>query len=672
MALKVHRSGLAALIPALALAGAARAADEHGRYETYLLLHKVGAETYDLKADGDGKILSLRTSLSDRGSARSSAWTLKLDGHGRPILLEQKRDGAPADEVWRTSVDHGQATVQEPSGTRTFSAPSKAFVGFASMPAALQMQLMRYWKAQGSPARLPILRASDQAPPLEIRRVGVDTAQVGGKPLRLTRYTIDNLLFGHEIVWMDPRGRLAALMTFAGGLPLEQVLEAYQPSFDLLVKSGVRQEMALLDGFDRQVKPEMTGSFAIVGARLIDGVGAEAIPESTVIVRNGRIAAAGPRGKVALPAGIKVIHAEGQSVLPGLWEMHSHYSGVEFGPALLAAGVTTARDCGGEFRFLTAVRRKIDREHALGPRLLLAGLIDSGGPLAFGAVDTETPAEGIAAVDRYADAGFQQIKVYTQLKPDVLAAISAEAHRRGMTVTGHVPAAVDAFGGIAAGMDQINHLQFVTRPMQPEGGGPIDLSGDRAKALIKLMKDHQTVVDPTDGWGEMAGHPKAIRAAAFEPGLDDAPFVLAAKFEALGGPGDPARFRERMDTSGRVIKALYDAGVPIVAGSDTGLIGYGVDRELELYVAAGLPPMAAIQTATLGAARAMKLDKETGSIEVGKRADLVLVEGDPLSNISDLRRVTKVVRAGDLYDSAALGRLVGFRRTHGPVPPHGL
>jgi imidazolonepropionase-like amidohydrolase len=242
-----------------------------------------------------------------------------------------------------------------------------------------------------------------------------------------------------------------------------------------------------------------------------------------------------------------------------------------------------------------------------------------------------------------------------------------------MTFAGHVPAAVDAFGGIEAGMDQINHLQFVTRAMLPEGAnGPVDLNSDRAKALIALMKARQTVVDPTEGWGEMAGHPASIRAASFESGLQAAPFVLAAKFEALGGPVDAGRFRERMAANGRVIKALYDAGIPIVAGSDTGLIGYGIDRELELYVQAGLPPMAAIQTATLGAARAMKLDGESGSVEVGKRADLMLVEGDPLSNISDLRRVTKVLRNGQMYDSVALGRSVGFHRSHGPAPSPSL
>ena len=651
---------------------------EHGAYVTYLLRHAVGSETYSLSAPGvQGSRLTIASTLSDRGSVRASATTLTMGADFAPLDLEVKRAGAPAGETWRAQVGAASATVEEPGGQRTFATPPVAYVGFPSMPAAVQMVMLRYWRLHHQPASLPILRASDQAPPLEIRRVGEDVValpQGRSRTVRLTRYTVANLMFGREILWMDEQGRLAALMTFAGGLPQEQILDVYAPAFAQLVQSGVRQEMANLDELGRQVRPEATGAFAIVGARLIDGTGAPTVADSVVVVRDGKIAAAGPRATVALPAGLRVIHAEGQSLLPGLWEMHSHYSGVEFGPALLAAGVTTARDCGGEFDFLTTVRRKLNQTNALGPRLLLAGLIDSGGPLAFGAVDAATPAQGVAAVDRYADAGFEQIKVYTQLQPDVLKAISAEAHRRGLTVTGHVPAAVDAFEGIADGMDQINHLQFVTRAMRPPGSRAdseataVDLGSQRAQALIALMKAHGTVVDPTIGWGEMASHPKGVRAASFEPGLDAAPFTLSSKFEAMGGPLDETRFHERMQANGQVIDALFKAGVPIVAGSDTGLIGYGIDRELELYVQAGLPPMAAIQTATLGAARAMKLDRDSGSVEVGKRADLVLVDGDPLANISDLRRVVKVVRNGQLYDSQALGRSVGFARTPPRAP----
>jgi imidazolonepropionase-like amidohydrolase len=193
--------------------------------------------------------------------------------------------------------------------------------------------------------------------------------------------------------------------------------------------------------------------------------------------------------------------------------------------------------------------------------------------------------------------------------------------------------------------------------------GVVDLNSDRSRKLLALLKEKNIVVDPTDSWGEMSGHPRGEDVATFEPGIDAAPFTLASKFRAMGSAdADVEKFKARMKTNLEVIGALYKAGIPIVAGSDTGLIGYGLDRELELYVQAGMTPMAAIQTATLNAARAMKLDGDSGTIQVGKRADLVLVDGNPLHNISDIRHVRKVVTDGRMYDSQRLARSVGFTR----------
>jgi imidazolonepropionase-like amidohydrolase len=638
---------------------------EEGSYSIHLLLHKIGTEHYTVTETTPGHLEMMTTSTSsDRGMKRTVTSKLEMGASFAPLLLEQSASGGSSTDEWRTEVKGGTAAVQERGVDRTMRSPAVAFVGYGTMSASMQMMMMRYWKVHHQPMRLPILRASTEALPVEIRLVGHDSYSLQGRMVRLTRYTVANLMFGREIVWMNDDGRLAALMTFAGGLPLEEIREGYESVESQLEHSGVQQEMLDLDDLDRDVPAVAKGTFAIVGARLIDGTGSSPVEHSIVMVRDGRITAAGSAETVRVPAGVRVIHAEGKSLLPGLWEMHAHYSGVEFGPALLAAGVTTARDCGGEFEFLTTVRSKIDRDHALGPKLLLAGLIDSGGPLAFGYVDVTTPEEAVAAVDMYADAKFEQIKVYTQIQPDVLKAISAEAHRRGMTVTGHVPAAVNAFDGIADGMDQINHLQFVTRAMVPEGHtGPVDLESKRAQEMITLLKEKQIVVDPTLGWGEMAGHPKSVDVASFEPGINAAPFTLSSKFRALGVPAaDEAKFHERMETNLKVVGALYRAGVTIVPGSDTGLLGYGLDRELELYVQAGMPPMAAIQSATLVPARVMKLDGEVGSIEVGKRADLILVQGNPLEHISDIRRVVSVVANGRMYDSKKLGRSVGFSR----------
>lgn len=211
-------------------------------------------------------------------------------------------------------------------------------------------------------------------------------------------------------------------------------------------------------------------------------------------------------------------------------------------------------------------------------------------------------------------------------------------------------------------MDQINHLNYVSNMIRMPGAdrGPIDTNSEQAKKAIQFFRDHHTVVDPTAGWGEMASHSKEVDVASFEPGIASAPFVLDAKFRGMGGSVSAAQMHTRTEQTLAVIGALHKGGVTIVPGSDTGLVGYGLLRELELYVQAGMTPMEAIQCATIVSARAMKLDHDSGTVEQGKRADLIIVNGNPAENISDLRKVTQVVANGKLYDTADLRRSVGF------------
>jgi imidazolonepropionase-like amidohydrolase len=261
-------------------------------------------------------------------------------------------------------------------------------------------------------------------------------------------------------------------------------------------------------------------------------------------------------------------------------------------------------------------------------------------------------------VGRYHAAGFEQIKLYTFLTPEVIKAVTDEAHRLGMTVTGHVPQALNAFQGVEAGMDMINHLNYVTSMMRAPDGA-IDVNSEAAQKAIQFFKDHHTVVDPTAGWSEMASHSKEVDVASFEPGIGAAPFVLDAKFRGMGGNTTAEQMRTAQTLA--AIGALHEAGVIIVPGSDTGLVGYGLIRELELYVQAGMTPLEAIQCATIVSARAMKLDRDSGSVEAGKRADLILVDGNPLADIRDLRKTSWVVANGVLYDARKLWRSVGFQ-----------
>jgi imidazolonepropionase-like amidohydrolase len=280
----------------------------------------------------------------------------------------------------------------------------------------------------------------------------------------------------------------------------------------------------------------------------------------------------------------------------------------------------------------------------------LAGLVDGGGPNAFGALNATTPEEGRELVRHYHKLGFQQMKLYSWLRPDVVAAICREAHALGMTVTGHVPTALTLLAAVDSGMDQIAHL--------PLRGDP---QSDSVRRVIAELKRHGTVIDPTASWGELLGHSTAEPVTTFQPVLHHLPPVLAQRIAAMGAPNDTATAHARLANALAIIRALHEAGVPIVPGTDEGIPGFSLYRELELYVKAGMTPMDAIRSATAVAARAMRLDEQVGTLESGKLADLLVLDADPLENISNIRRVRLVMARGVLYDSAALWRAVGFR-----------
>jgi imidazolonepropionase-like amidohydrolase len=208
------------------------------------------------------------------------------------------------------------------------------------------------------------------------------------------------------------------------------------------------------------------------------------------------------------------------------------------------------------------------------------------------------------------------------------------------------------FEAIEAGMDHVNHL----------GGVSQAIRDDNAEENIRFFKERGTVVDPTMAWGELTGHPLDMPAAEFEPGMLKAPYQLASLINTAGNATvDRAAFARRQSEQFSAIRTLHAAGIPIVAGTDKALPGHSLHRELELYVQAGLKPLDAIRAASIVAARAMGLDKEVGTIEPGKRADLILVNGNPLQNIHDIRKVSRVVTNGRMYDSAELWKIVGFK-----------
>jgi imidazolonepropionase-like amidohydrolase len=512
-------------------------------------------------------------------------------------------------------------------------------------PFSAQMLMLRYWKAHGRP------KVMQTAPGLPVNDVTIELR--GRDTIRgvaLDRYVVDGVVWGRETIWLDTAGNLAAAITRAGGLSFEAVREDLEPALKEFVERGTQDRIADLETITAAVKPTHQGDYALVGATVVDGTDRPPVRDAAIVIRDGRIAAVGPRAAVTVPQGLPVVPADGLTIIPGLWDMHTHATQVEWAPVYLGAGVTTVRDMGNEFEFITALRRAVSSGRALGPRLLAAGLIDGGGANAFGVYDAATPDEGRQWVRTYHDAGFEQIKVYMQLAPPVVEAICDEAHRLGMTVTGHVPASMTLESVVTAGMDQIAHLPIRGEATDPE-----------VVKTIAFLKAHGTVLDPTQSWGELLGHALGTPIAAFQSGITKVPPPLNRLFSNAGAADiDAAEARRRVERGLRIVKALRDAGVPVVAGTDEGVPGHSVHREIELYTEAGFTPLQALQSATIVPARVMKLDRELGTIEAGKRADLAILDGNPLDDIHNVRRVRWTVSNGRMYEAAALWKSVRF------------
>jgi cytosine/adenosine deaminase-related metal-dependent hydrolase len=233
---------------------------------------------------------------------------------------------------------------------------------------------------------------------------------------------------------------------------------------------------------------------------------------------------------------------------------------------------------------------------------------------------------------------------------------------------------MDIFQGVEAGMDQVNHIQYLLAPLppQPPDGASrdarlqalasVDVNGPEARHEIEFLKQHNTVVDPTLALYEWIYHPADQPVSTFEPGVTRVAPELAQPLNNSGVPLEAVAVSRRIfDNSVAMVGALHKAGVRVVAGTDQAIPGHSLHREIELYVQAGFTPLEAIQAATVVPAQVMGLDEEVGTVEVNKRADLILLDANPLDDVHNIRTVKYVVANGVIYPTAKLWESVGFK-----------
>jgi len=627
-------------------------------------LHKfqqhIGQETYQISRSANVITYNIDFKFVDRGSPVPLKAELAVTPNLEPVQLSIKGNVARSVSINDSiSIVNGEATIKVDDSLYKHKLSPLTFPVAGYAPGTVQQVLLQYWKNNHEPATINTLPNGS----VSIKKEGQDTLTFNSKKLILDRYSIAGLIWGNELLWVDKNGLLICLITNdAEADKLEMVRVPYEALLPAFISKAATYSMAL---FEKAMPKTKAGSkiIAVVGGTLVDVVNATTIPNSVVLIENGIIKKVGKAGEVKIPAKAKIIDAKGKTVIPGLWDMHAHFEQAEWGPAYLAVGATTVRDCGNEFDYINSIKKAIDSGKGIGPEILKAGIIDGKGQYALGVIQADTREEAIKAVDRYYDNGFVQIKIYSSVKPAIVKAICDEAHRLGLTVTGHIPIGMTLQQGVDSGMDMVNHVQYVYSIMKRNKDRSINFEDSISKAAIQFIKNHHVVIDPTLGVFEMSFRNVKDDITTMEPGFYTLPLPLQALFKDTGqDPTGAAKFKPLYDSMVKIVKLLYDAGVPIVAGTDQGFPGYSVDRELELYVQAGLTPMQALQTATITPARVMKMEKTSGSLDPGKQADLAIIDGDPLTNIRDIRKVALVIKAGKIYDPGQLHRLVGFSK----------
>lgn len=448
--------------------------------------------------------------------------------------------------------------------------------------------------------------------------------------------------------------------------------------------AGLRAQASAVDPFVAVRAPVV----ALMHARVIDGLGRAPLENQTILLRDGKIAALGADSAVTIPTGATVRDLTGKTVLPGLVMVHEHlfYSSITKGPfhanemefsfpkLYLAAGVTTARTTGSLEPYTDLhVKSDIDAGKVVGPKLhLTAPYLDGEGT---GIAQLHTVKDAAAArrlVNYWADEGFTSLKAYINLPVDLLAVTVETARQRGLQVTGHL-GRISYREAATAGIDNLEH-GFMAMSDFNAGRKPGDASSAPANYkslealdpaspefadLVQLLIAKKVALTSTLAIFETFTAGRRVATAAeletLAPPLRESYLTRWAAVSQQNNPTQKAAFTKNL----KLEEKFFRAGGLLVVGTDpTGyggcLAGYGNWRAIELLVEAGLTPLEAIQVATSNGAKLLQISAQTGSVETGKAADLIVVDGDPSKTISDLRKAEIVFKDGVGFDSAKL------------------
>lgn len=629
----------------------------------------IGQEVYAIDKTSSGFIITSMQGENERGRISGTRAKLVMKLNLEPRYYESMR----VTDKDSTNVLKVEYTDVGTVVTELFMEPVKVldteyFPLHSDIPAAIEMMLYHYYFTNDKPEKIKTLPRGE----VKISFSKQDTVTVKGDRVVLDRYTATGINWGKRTLWVDRHNNLVAVV-YANTQFRELIRKGYEDALPAFVQGNVEEQMNALADYTNAVPVKYADVMALVGADIITGLKNETDKNMTVLIEKGIISKIGKRDEVMIPENAMIIDLSGKVLMPGLWDMHAHANQVQFAPAYLAGGVTTYRDMGNEIEFATAFRDAITNKNALGPDILLGGMVDGEGITGNGVVRARTQEEAVDVVNRYHQLGYDQIKIYNGVEPEIVKVLTSEAHKRGMTVSGHVPRKVgNAKKAIELGIDHLNHramflsLLFPDEDMSSLGRfflAEREITDQQINDAIAVLLKNKTVLDPTIALDIVRNIPWKTPVETVEPDAwRIAPELFEGKrFQKGVSPAQAELAKVEIQKSMEIIGRFQKAGVSIVAGTDNAIPVFSLYTEIETYHRLGnFSTLEAIQSATIVSARSMGLDKHTGSLEVGKQADIAILDKNPLENISHIRSISAVMTNGKYYACDPLWQAADF------------